>query len=260
MKIFDPKIKKYFILKIKNDTDNLYQKITSLAIIIDDFGNFSGELLEEFLALNKNINFSILPELPHSQEVMQKAYNQGRETLIHIPMEPISYPKEDPGKNAIFVDLSENEIKKRVRKYIQNLPLCIGANNHMGSMVMQHRKALMPVLTVLKENNLFFVDSRTTSKTIGYSLAEEMEIPTYLIDFFLDSGKYPDRVAAKTKKLLELARAQNEIVVITHCKRKSLEHLKQILRNIADSSASWQIKLVPISEIVLPKEYAYAPY
>ena len=251
MKLYDPKEKRYFILKIKNDTNNLYEKITKLSIIIDDFGGFSGELLQKFLELDKNIIFSILPELSYSQEVMQKAYNQGRETMIHIPMEPISYPQNDPGKNAIFVNLSEMEIKKRVKKYIKNLPLCIGANNHMGSLAMQHKNILNPVMSILKENGLFFVDSRTTPKTVGYELAREKDIPAYKIDFFLDTGTFPDIVSAKTNRLIELAKSQNKIVVISHCNKKSLEEMKQILRNIKDKN----FKLVPISEIVLPKLY-----
>lgn len=251
MKLYDPKEKRYFILKIKNDLNNLYEKITKLSIIIDDFGYFSDELLQEFLALDKNINFSILPELSYSQEVMQKAYNQGRETMIHMPMEPISYPQNDPGKNAIFVNLSEKEIKKRVKKYIKNLPLCIGVNNHMGSLAMQHKNVLIPIMDILKEKGLFFVDSRTTPKTVGYELAQEMDIPAYIIDSFLDTGTFPDRVTAKTNRLLELAKSQNKIVVISHCTPKSLEELKQILRNIEDKD----FKLVPISDIVLPEEY-----
>lgn len=251
MKLYDPKEKRYFLLKIKNDINNLYEKITKLSIIIDDFGNFSGEKLHEYLALDKNIIFSILPELAYSQEVMQKAYNQGRETIIHMPMEPTSYPQNDPGKNAIFVNLSEKEIKKRVKKYIKNLPLCIGANNHMGSLAMQYKNVLIPVMNILKKNGLFFLDSKTTLKTVGYELAREMDIPTYMIDFFLDTGTFPDRALAKTNRLLELAKTQSEIIVISHCITKSLEELKQILRNIEDKN----FKLVPISEIILPKEY-----
>ncbi|MBC8526447.1 MAG: divergent polysaccharide deacetylase family protein [Candidatus Cloacimonetes bacterium] len=268
MKIFDPIIKQYYILKIKNDTNNLYEKIIKLSVIIDDFGYFSGELLDEFLALDKSITFSILPELSYSQEVMQKAYNQGRETFIHIPMEPISYPQNDPGKNAIFVHLSEEEIEKRVKKYIKNLPLCIGGNNHMGSLATQHRDVMMPVLKIMKENNLIFVDSKTTPKSIANSLAKEMGIPTYQRDLFLDPDEIKqNRVEIITKKILKYSEGQNKIVAITHCNRKSLDELKQILKNVSDSSAStrfipdtsgsrsWRIKLIPISEILMPEEY-----
>lgn len=252
MKIFDPKIKKYFILKIKNDIQNLYEKTCKLSIIIDDFGYFSGELLEEFLDLDKSITFSILPELPHSQTVMQKAYNQGRETFIHIPMEPTSYPKDNPGKNAIFVQLSEKEIEKRMKNYIKNLPLCIGGNNHMGSLATQHKNVMMPVLKIMKKNNLIFVDSKTIAKSIAYSLAKEMGILTCKRDIFLDADESDEKIVETiTKKILKYAETQDKIVAITHCNRESLLELKQILKNIADKN----IKLVPISKIVKPEEY-----
>jgi len=100
MEIFDPSTKQYYILILKNDTTGLYDKITELSVIIDDFGYFDGALLDEFLALSKAITFAIIPDLAYSKEVMQKAYNQGRETIIHVPMEPETYPKDEPGQEC----------------------------------------------------------------------------------------------------------------------------------------------------------------
>ncbi len=251
MNIFDPTIKKYYVLILKNDTSGLYDKITELSIVIDDFGNFDGELLQEFLDLPKTITFAILPDLAYSEEVMHKAYNQGRETIIHVPMEPESYPKDDPGKNAIYVDLDEKEIKKRMRRFIKQLPLCIGINNHMGSLATQYENVMRPVLQVLKENDMFFLDSRTTSKTIAYSLAVEMEVPACERDVFLDAGDYENRVATKVEDIFDLAQRVNNIIVITHAKEESLEELKAFLSKIDGNN----IKLVPITDIVLPKEF-----
>lgn len=253
MRIFDPEIKKYFVLNIRADEKGLYKDITDLSIIIDDFGNFGGEWLDEFLKLDRAITFSILPGLPYSKEVMHKAYEQGREVIIHIPMEPITYPQDDPGKDAIFVELSEKEIEKRMQKYIKELPFAIGANNHMGSMVMQYRKPLEPVMRVLKENEMFFVDSHTTNKTVGWELAREMGIPSYLVDFFLDvedvsQTGFDEKI---TEKILQYAKTHSEIVVITHCKRSSLNSLTKILNNLKNTN----VRLVPLSDIVLPKEY-----
>lgn len=251
MKIFDPQYKHYYILNIEGDKDGKYENITSLSIIIDDFGYFGSKKLDDFLRINKNITFSILPELPFSQVVMQKADNQDRETMIHIPMEPISYPQNDPGDNAIFVDLTSKEIRKRMKKYLKNLPLCIGANNHMGSLATQHEYIMTPVLKTLKENNLFFVDSRTSQKTIAYSLAKDMGMDTYKIDFFLDSGSADGRVQRMTDKIKKYAQTHREIVVISHCSSKSLKELKQILQNLEGSD----IKVVKISDIVKHEEY-----
>lgn len=253
MRIFDPEIKKYFILNIQIDEQGRYKDITDLSIIIDDFGYFGEELLDEFLALDEAITFSILPGLPYSREVMRKAYEQGREVIIHIPMEPITYPRDDPGKNAIFLDLSGKEIEKRMKGYIKELPLTIGANNHMGSMVMQYRKPLEAVMRVLKQNDMFFVDSHTTNKTVGWEVAKEMGVPSYLVDFFLDAEDVSQKGYAEkmSEKILQYAKTHNEIVVITHCRKSSLNSLTEILEKLKNTD----VRLVPLSEIVLPKEY-----
>ncbi len=96
-----------------------------------------------------------------------------------------------------------------------------------------------------------FFDSRTSAKSVGYTLAEDMGIPTCQRDIFLDSGEYPDRVIAKTNNILDLASRKNKIIVITHAKKSSIEELKQILKNLEGNN----IELVPITDIVLPKEY-----
>ncbi len=250
MKIYDPKSKKTFRLKIKNDLKNEYPNITRLAIIIDDFGYFSGELLEEFLALDKNITFSILPGTPYSKEVERKATSAGHECLIHIPMEPQDYPNKNPGENAILVKMTEEEIKERIESFIQELPNCIGANNHMGSMLTQYRDKVRPVLEVLQKHNLFFVDSKTTNKTIAYKTAKEMNIPTGLNDIFLDTGRKEDIVKQKYRQIIRLAKSHRQIIAITHCHKEQLKNLKKLLSMLPDNT-----KLVPISEIVMPKEY-----
>ena len=121
----------------------------------------------------------------------------------------------------------------------------------MGSLATQHENIMRPVLQVLKANDMCFIDSRTSAKTVGCTLAEEMEVPTCQRDIFLDSGEYPDRVAAKTENILNLALRTNKIIVISHAKKGSLEELKQILKNLEGNN----IKLVPVTNIVLPKEY-----
>jgi polysaccharide deacetylase 2 family uncharacterized protein YibQ len=73
-----------------------------MAIVVDDFGAIGGELLQGFLNLPVEIDFAILPGLSYSEETMNRAYEQGRETLVHLPMEPLDYPLQNPGKDANF--------------------------------------------------------------------------------------------------------------------------------------------------------------
>lgn len=219
---------------------------TKLAIVIDDFGARNNQLLKDFCALDSAVNFAILPDLRYSKLVMEMANETGHETLIHIPMEPISYPRHDPGPNAIYVHLTEDEIEKRLEKFIDQFPLCAGANNHMGSLVTSDSKVMKTVLNVLKKHNLYFVDSRTSQSSIAYSLAKKMMIPTTENKLFLDTPNMDIvTLQGKLKQLEYLRKHNDKIVVITHCAdERRLDFLHKFIKEIRDRD----FQLVPVSD------------
>lgn len=104
---------------------------------------------------------------------MKLAKEQGTLTLIHIPMEPIGYPEVNPGKNPILVQYDERQIEKIMTRFIEQLPYCEGANNHMGSLATTDEEVMNAVMTILKKHNKFFLDSRTTNVSVAYSVASK---------------------------------------------------------------------------------------
>ncbi|HPR18026.1 MAG TPA: divergent polysaccharide deacetylase family protein [Candidatus Cloacimonadota bacterium] len=220
---------------------------TKLAIVVDDFGIHNDKILEKFCSLDKNITFAILPEQKYSETVMTKAAEFGHETIIHIPMEPVSYPKNNPGNEAIFVHLSQKEIIKRLEKFIKQLPLCIGASNHMGSLVTTDESVMRTVLSVLKEHNLFFIDSRTSTTSIAYDLAKEMIIPTFESSLFLDTPDISDKTMnSKISILKNMFKTHDKILVITHC---ATEERYQYLKKFVEKISQYDIELIPLSQL-----------
>jgi len=244
LEIYDPENKQEFKIKLYYAKEGYYQQEKiKLAIVVDDFGYSGGKLLEDFCALDKNITFAILPGLNFSKNAMIKANATGHETMIHIPMEPINYPRNDPGSNAIFVHLSKKEIRKKIENFIKELPLCVGANNHMGSLATADKEVMTVVLEVLKKHNMYFIDSHTTSSTVAYDTAQRMMVPSFDNDFFLDTPDISDEtLSKKIQKLHSLE--QNKVLIITHCtSRKKLEYLKKFLTKIENMN----YELVPVS-------------
>jgi len=224
------------------------KKKAQMAIVIDDFGYFAGKLLEDFNQLHPQLTYAILPGLPHSQKVMEKAAAAGHETIIHIPMEPISYPKANPGKNAIYVQLSPKEIIKRVQGYIDDLPLCKGANNHMGSLATADEDVMNVVLKVLKDNDKYFIDSRTTASSVAYSTAQELLMPSLENQMFLDSPDMSKKTLQnKINRIKNLVDHNENFVIITHCtSRQKYEYLKKFLNKIK----GFDIEIVPASQLL----------
>ena len=242
---------KYFVTLYYTKSQSVTETKTLLAIVVDDFGIRNNKLLDDFCSLNSNVTFAILPDQKYSKHVMNKAAETGHETMIHIPMEPISYPRDNPGANAIYVHLSEKEIKHRMEGYIKQFPLCVGANNHMGSFATTDESVMRIVLQVLKDHDLYFVDSRTSQSSIAYDVAKKMMIPTAENQLFLDTPSITERTLPnKINKLKYLAKKKDKILVITHCATQDrYEFLKEFVKEIEELN----FKLVPVSELFKSK-------
>ncbi len=218
----------------------------TISIVIDDFGAISGELLNAFLSLDKEVSFAIFPDEPYSVLTMEKAAAQGRETLIHVPMEPIGYPNVNPGKNAIFVQYSSSEIDKIITRFIKQLPDCGGINNHMGSLATTDEDVMRAVMTSLKKHNKFFLDSRTSNVSVAYSVAQKTHIQSYRNDIFLDSPNISQSTMdAKLSQIVELSATRSNIVAITHCHNMEKYHyLKRFITKLKAAGFT----LVPLSK------------
>ncbi|MCK7491912.1 MAG: divergent polysaccharide deacetylase family protein [Comamonadaceae bacterium] len=172
-----------------------------------------------------------MPNTPYADEAMEIATQNGHESIIHVPMEPATYPRENPGDHAIFIQQSAGEISRRIERFIKKLPDCIGINNHMGSLATADEPAMQAVMQTLRKHKLIFVDSRTTGNSIAYKVAQKNLVSAFKRDIFLDE---PDLTEANmTKKLAEcqtVAQSKSYVVAIMHCHTdKHLNYLKKFI-------------------------------
>ncbi len=81
-----------------------------------------------------------------------------------MPMEPQGYPEKKLEKNGLLPSDSNEQLTAKVRAYLQDVPYAVGANNHMGSRFTEHEEKMQTVLQLLKGQDMFFIDSRTSPK------------------------------------------------------------------------------------------------
>ncbi|MBD3918573.1 divergent polysaccharide deacetylase family protein [Paenibacillus sp. PR3] len=156
-----------------------------IAIVIDDFGNgMTGTA--EMMKLPFPFTIAVMPFMPTTKSDAETAHKLGHDVIVHMPMEPNKGKKEWLGPGALTTDLPDSEIRKRVEAAIDNVPFAVGMNNHMGSKVTADERVMRIVLQVCKEHGLFFLDSRTTFKTVIPKVAAELNVPLVSNDVFLD--------------------------------------------------------------------------
>jgi len=122
----------------------------------------------------------------------------------------------------------------------------------MGSRFTEDARALTPVMKSLQEKGLFFVDSRTTGRSLAAETARRYNVPTMDRDVFLDNVAEVDAIVTQIQKLEAKARKHGMAIGICHPYPETLEALRRELPGLAERG----ISLVPVS--VLLKKQALA--
>jgi polysaccharide deacetylase 2 family uncharacterized protein YibQ len=216
-----------------------------VAIIMDDLGRDLATA-NALLAIDLPVTFAILPGEARAAQVATLAHRAGREVLIHIPMEPQSYPATNPGADALLLGQSSEELRRRFQGFVEQVPYAVGGNNHMGSRFTEYREGMEVVLTAMKEAGLFFVDSRTTGHSVALAEARRVGVPATGRDLFLDNAQDVELISREIRKLVAVAGRQGQAVGICHPYAQTLE----ALRRQAPYLRQQQVELVPVSMLL----------
>lgn len=217
----------------------------TVAIIVDDMGSSMKEV-RELLAIRIPLTFSIIPGLAKGKAVAEAAHREGYEVMLHIPMEPVGYPQQRLEANGLLLSQDDGEVERRMRGYLNSIPHVVGANNHMGSRFTEDAGKMKTVLGILRENQLFFVDSRTSQRSVGYSLAAEMGLQAGTRNVFLDNVPSIEAIRKQLDELETLARKRGTAIGICHPRRTTIQALSAILPAMEKDG----VKFVYASELV----------
>ncbi|MCK5832496.1 divergent polysaccharide deacetylase family protein [bacterium] len=218
-----------------------------VCLVIDDFGALPLNKIKGFLDLGIPYTASVMPFEEFTPEVYAALVAKEIEIIVHMPMEPDAYPKVDPGEKAIFVDLPEKEIIKRIETAIANLPKAVGINNHMGSRATADKKTMCIVGKALKNSGLFYIDSRTSVYTCAEEEIGKCGIPVTSQDGNID---VVDDTSAIARKFIDLALRSREtkdgMLIVGHARPNTIIAIKRILPSLD----KWGIEFVSASEMV----------
>jgi len=194
-----------------------------LAIVIDDLGRSVDDVtaLDE---LGVPLSYSVLPFEAQTAEVVARLRAERRELLCHLPMEPAN--SHDPGPGALRQAMDLDALAAATERALARVPGAVGANNHMGSELTTDRAAMGTVLDVLQRHGLFFLDSRTSASSVGFTLARSLGLPAAERDVFLDDDPDPAAIRAQLARFLARSRERGAAIAIAHPRPTTLEVLR----------------------------------
>lgn len=219
---------------------NYGQKRPRLTLVIDDIGH-SLKRTKEFLDLGLPMTYAILPHMPHTKSSARAITQAGAEYIVHLPMEPISYPQVFPGPIPLLLKLSARTTTSRMQNYFTQLPHALGASSHMGSAYTADWGKMRLVQGLLSKKKLLFLNSRTIGTDVPQQVARQIGLPYLERDVFLDNNPDEKAIAGQLEKALELARQKGHAIAIGHPYPQTLKVLRRAFRNRKG------VMLVPLS-------------
>ena len=202
------------------------EETSSIVLVIDDFGYRNDAISDGFLNLPIPITCAVLPGHKQSSPIAKKAVSAGKEVIIHMPMQSsVASLGEDEFK--LKVGMTSQEIEWRLNEALKEIPEALGINNHQGSKATADGKVMAVVASVLKNKDKFFLDSRTSSKTVGESTMRSVGVLTARRHVFLDNDLSVEKISNQFDELVRISKKKGVAIGIGHVKGNTLKVLQK---------------------------------
>lgn len=216
-----------------------------IAVVIDDMG-VSIPHTRDILSLEKPVTASFLTYGAANRKQVREAKEKGFEVMLHVPMMP--HAKADLAPITLSPNMTEDEIKNN---FVQMLDRykglgMKGINNHMGSLFTENEKCLGYVMQILKDRNLFFLDSKTTAKSVGAKVAAEYGVPYIARDVFLDNENDYNYIMKQLRQTEKIAHMRGYAVAIGHPRTQTYLALRDWMKELPKH----KIRLVRLGDLV----------
>jgi len=214
-----------------------------LAIIIDDCGQWP-VTERAFVALPFPLTLSVLPHVRFGSAIARDASAAGKGVMLHLPMQTVS--GRYPGPGTITTTMGDDAIRSEVAGDLAELPEARGVNNHEGSLATQDARVMGDIADVLVRDGRFFIDSRTSSASVGESVARGRGVLSASRSVFLDNVDNEAAVEARLREAIDDARASGSAIAIGHPRAATLA----AVRSVASQAAADGVELTLASALV----------
>lgn len=214
------------------------------SIIIDDLGN-NLEYGQSIIRLPAKLTVAILPGTTYAKDLARLAARNNKEVMLHLPMQSVEHHKDSPG--TLSLHMTEKEFSRQLRSDLNSVPYIRGINNHMGSLLTRHPGHMSWLMDELsRRGDLYFIDSKTTRKSVTEKIAAEHQIPNLSRDFFLDPDEKENTLRNQFDRFIKKIKERGYALAIAHPYPKTIQFLQGHLKELREQG----ITLLPVSKLI----------
>ena len=201
-----------------------------LAIMIDDVSN--KRQVKKIQKISYPITMAFLPPATNHKYSASIAQNI-KVHMIHLPLEASTRRFEE--ENTLHVGDSLAKIDARIKELKKLYPNTIYTNNHTGSKFTKDDISMDRLTKTLKKYGYFYIDSRTTSKTVIKKYATKYNLPYLSRNIFIDNKQDKQYIIKQLKKAVKIAKKKGFAIAIGHphsITLKTLQEVKYLFKDV----------------------------
>jgi polysaccharide deacetylase 2 family uncharacterized protein YibQ len=214
-----------------------------ISIIVSGLGLSAAMTDKALETLPPDVTLSFSPYAAGLPEWLKKAQEMKYETLIAMPMETGSYPKNDPGPRALSSRLSDKDNADNLKWVMEQGKGTAGVINFQGSRFLTDKKRLGPLFETLNKNKAMFIEIPETPKSQAAAIAAQVGLPYAAVDLQIDAKPTDADIRAQLAKLENIARERGYAVGIAEPYPLTFN----ILKTWSARAAKDGIKLAPMT-------------
>lgn len=191
---------------------NRKDKRPRLAIIVGGLGLSRATTEAAIAMLPPAVTLSFTPYAKDLQNYLNAARAAGHEVVLELPMEPFDYPHNDPGPFTLLTQTALEENEDKLEWLMSRFTGYAGVVNDQGEKLLSTAKDLKPVLKIMSDRGLYFLDRGTTQNSVVSDIARAVGLPFATAVGPIDTETSREDIERRLENLERVARENGSAI------------------------------------------------
>ncbi|BCH57821.1 hypothetical protein RvVAR0630_04450 [Agrobacterium vitis] len=178
---------------------------------------------------------------------MQEARRGGHEILLQVPLEPVGYPANDPGRGTLQVGRAASDNLRDLHKAMASMTNYTGLMNYMGGRFLSDSGAMDPVMRDIAARGLLFLDDGSSARSLTATFAKAMNMPFSVADLQLDDQIQEQAILKRLDELERIARRNGSAIGVASAFDESVNAIAKW----AEGAKARGIEIVGVSALAM---------
>jgi hypothetical protein len=220
--------------------------VARVVIVIGGLGISQTSTQRAIESLPPGVTLAFAPYGNSLTRWMQQARKAGHELLLQVPMEPIGYPNNNPGRHTLRSDVDLQENLANLHWAMSRITNYVGITNYLGGRLMSEPAALSPIFSEIADRGLLFFDDGSVKNSVAKGVSLKALLPYARGEIMLDNVRSRSSIGEKLDALAAQAKRTGLAIGVGNAFPDTIAMVSEFARRARENG----IEITPLSAVV----------